>query len=177
MQQPSTRLRRAFAAVVVAGVAAGVSIAGATAAEAYTYTGCKWSSVSVLYNDTTSGVNRTAFEAGASQWSAKTDVNMSSNTGAANFFFNAAAAGTNGNDGASSWTCNSGKYFNVGSTINTTYTNGYSAVNRQKVATHEIGHGLGLQHSNINTIMYYASHLSNVSVPASDDINGINALY
>ena len=45
------------------------------------------------------------------------------------------------------------------------------------VATHEIGHALGLGHSDVEgTVMWPYVSLGNPSLH-SDDVNGINALY
>ena len=45
------------------------------------------------------------------------------------------------------------------------------------VATHEIGHALGLGHSNDgSSVMWPTANLGNPSL-ATDDVNGVNALY
>ena len=45
----------------------------------------------------------------------------------------------------------------------------------KRVAVHELGHGLGLNHAGSNSIMY--EFVSSIEVPQTDDINGVNSVY
>ncbi len=65
--------------------------------------------------------------------------------------------------------------WNTDSTGNATYKG--TSVSAQQILTHEIGHALGLQHSDTpDDIMYELVSLQN-RVFSADDINGIQALY
>ncbi len=71
--------------------------------------------------------------------------------------------------------------------LNTHYTSGYSAVERESVSGHELGHGLGLAHVDddpdctVPAIMYPSTGVRfsdcNIYVPQQDDIDGVAALY
>lgn len=147
-------------------------------ATAYTFNGCKWASANITYNNTTSGVNRTAFANATSEWSSKTDANLSSNTGSSNFFLVASNQGASGFGGFTTTECPGGRTFRVNSSLNTYYSNSYSAGQRQAMATHEMGHGLGLDHVSTTSAIMYRAPLSSTSIfPKTDDIRGVNALY
>jgi hypothetical protein len=84
--------------------------------------------------------------------------------------------------GWTDWNCPGGVTVSADSRVNTYYTNSYSAATRKSVWVHEIGHGLGLNHSALaNAVMnmcppcVYNSYGTNT--PITDDINGMNALY
>ncbi|HEY6071679.1 MAG TPA: matrixin family metalloprotease [Chthoniobacterales bacterium] len=51
-----------------------------------------------------------------------------------------------------------------------------SSYDIQRVALHESGHALGLDHSNLSTAIMYA-YINNTDALTSDDINGAQALY
>jgi hypothetical protein len=69
---------------------------------------------------------------------------------------------------------------------NTHYTNGYSALKRQSVMVHELGHVLGLAHSGSGgcgtvPIMHPTTQRRfdecHLFSPTTDDVNGVNFIY
>jgi predicted Zn-dependent protease len=64
--------------------------------------------------------------------------------------------------------------------LNSFFTGTYSQTIIDGVAAHEVGHVLGLNHSNACVLMQPSTLLRNacnVYGPVQDDINGVNSLY
>lgn len=77
---------------------------------------------------------------------------------------------TSGNNNVSTITVfNNNKQWDI-------YSGNWTGVNEfRRVAAHELGHGLGLDHSDAGTLMYFQA--GSVEQPQADDIAGANALY
>lgn len=65
-------------------------------------------------------------------------------------------------------TFNNNKLWNI-------YSGTGTGTDFRRVAVHELGHGLGLNHAGSNAIMY--QFVSSIEVPQTDDINGVNNVY
>lgn len=59
--------------------------------------------------------------------------------------------------------------------LNSYYFSTYSSAQKQHVATHELGHALGLAHSTVGMVMYYLS--SSVTVLGTQDTSDYSYLY
>lgn len=174
------RVRSAATIAAAALLATSLGIAHAPKAEAYAFTTCRWPSASISYANQASGASGTAFANGASSWSSRTQVSLYS-SGSSNFFFIRNNLGGNGYDGYTNWDCGASGTFRSTASLNGHYTDSFSSQRRQAVAAHEIGHGIGLEHSGSNALMYTSASqfYSNTGkyYPVTDDINGINARY
>jgi hypothetical protein len=161
-------------------LALGIVLAGAPAANAYSWTGCKWSSTTVTYRNNGGGY-AAQVTAAANLWSNLTDVSMSTNPGST---FNVFTQndGNNGYAGYAYWSCGIFGQTQAADAHFNTYYSSYSAAQRMAVWVHEIGHGLGLEHAaNIAYVMWTcpACHYNSTGryVPESDDIAGIDDRY
>lgn len=92
--------------------------------------------------------------------------------------------GQNGYDGWSDWSCWPVTHYMIGAnvTLNPYYTDAYSSLKKRAVWTHELGHGLGLNHSAYDwAIMFHCAgcvyDTYGYYAPRSDDQLGINAIY
>lgn len=119
------------------------------------------------------------------RWSADTDVNMFTNCSGTKIWTSYANYGNTGWAGYA-YICNTsnqcdsstawnGTYRDCTARLNAYYINGnpfYTSAEVQKLATHETGHCLSLDHANVN-----GSVMNNGSVPNSQDISLVNARY
>jgi predicted Zn-dependent protease len=153
-------------------------------AQAYTTTGCKWSTgtlrIDIRY---VNGNFRTGINQAISNYNSSTDVTLSGvdSSGPA-WTAEHAGYGATGWEGHSSWQCLLGKTLNSQMQLNTYYLGGTTPAARLKIVwAHEMGHSLGLSHvSTLQRVMYTsASDAYNAGVRSltSDEINGINSLY
>lgn len=158
-------------------------------AQAYATLGCRWTSTNIVWtNASSTAYKSTATDAVAAWTSAVSVVSLSAVPPEYSYnirLFDVNQGATN-IDGSTSYYCPAG-YFSgiVYSSVNTYYTDNYSADGRKQVMVHEFGHALGLDHSGTSTcsgqpIMYYSSaryFTCNHVNPQTDDIAGINHIY
>ena len=150
-------------------------------ASAYTFTGCKWPSANIAWSNQTSGTYSTAALAAGNRWSQLSDVNLSATGG--NIRVYQSYTGADGYAGYSYWSCPYyGQTISAEARLNTYYADAYPTLKKKTVFVHEIGHAVGLHHSQYsNAVMYTcpACVYNNYyySDPQSDDIAGMNARY
>ncbi len=70
----------------------------------------------------------------------------------------------------------------AGTVFNSAFTwdihNGYGFNNDfRRVATHELGHALGLSHDNTFSALMNSTYSQSIEIPQTDDINGLRAIY
>jgi predicted Zn-dependent protease len=180
----TTSRRKRWLTVPVA-LAAALALAVGAPAQAYNLTGAHWSSVSsrpyqlvIVYGGST---NATAWTNAASNWtSTPTKVVFNQTTSNASIQLSDQNNSSVSWDGLSSWSPATGTLSSAIGYLNVYYTAGYSANTRKGVAAHELGHILGLAHTNGCVLMTPTTSTRNscgIYTPASDDINGVNALY
>lgn len=156
-------------------------ISVATSAQAYTLSGCKWSSGAVPFRNLGGTPFASEVTAAAGAWNVSTHLKLQS-VSSANLSVTYQNNGATGYDGLTTSTCAGGIFSTAQSRINIYYTNSYTVPMRKAVWVHEIGHGAGLGHSTFsNAIMNPCStcpyNSFGTNTPVSDDINGMNSLY
>lgn len=173
--------------VLASGSAAAVFALGmlipASAASAYAFTNCSWSTggtSNVTWQDDTGPADSAVAVAAAASWASYTDLNDMSPSGGT-MVASMLNQGENGLDGKSWWVCNGNRTLSASVTLNPYYTNEFYNNQKRAVWVHEFGHALGLEHSVAGTIMYTCPsctfHNYQVWWPQTDDINGMNVYY
>ncbi len=193
--QRRRRLASLFAAAAVTAVV--VPVVGASSAEAYTYTGCRWASGRVTLRNTSSANYSGATDAAMNAWNGgtKSGVYFAKVGGAANVVTDDYNLGNVGFDGGTynATSCPGGYLDNNGTQVvsryNTFYTGGYNVSQRTSVMAHELGHVYGLNHSDDGAVppcaqtklMFRSSDHRTIECaiygPRTDDLNGVNARY
>ncbi len=158
-------------------------------AQAYATLGCRWTSTNIVWTNASSTAYKSTATNAVAAWTSAVSVVLLSAV-PPEYTYNIRLydvnQGATGIDGSTSYSC-AGGYFSgiIYSSVNTYYTDSYSATGREQVMVHEFGHALGLGHSGTSTcsgqpIMYYSSDryfICNHVNPQSDDIAGINYIY
>lgn len=161
-----------------------------TTAYAYTEEGCWWPQ-NYVNNLSVSGSfgltkDATAFWDSTNDWTATpTKVIMfqasaSSNPDITGIDGNYGASGWIGQTSYGCWPILGNFYVPVQIQMNTYYTGGYTVDHIRANTGHELGHALGLGHSNMcpaimNPVDTYIT--CGIYLPQQDDINGVNAIY
>lgn len=173
-----------------------------SAAQAYTLLGCRYSSVSIIYVNTSNSVPSafaTATTGAVGRWNASaTPATMTTATapptvGPSKIFVTVDNTQPYDQFAMTVGTCSGGKWVNSKTTV---YWNSggiastYSATAKRMIAVHEMGHSLGLGH--VAVPMAPATCTTNKAVmrqgttkwtcgwtnePWPDDISGVNAIY
>jgi len=164
-----------------------IALSAAAPAQAYNFTGAKWTTVnplrtrlSITYGGTNSA---NAWINASSDWtatSAPVSITRPTTGGTPPVTLSDQKNSSVSWDGLSNWYPGSGTTTNATGWLNVYYTAGYSASTRKGVAGHELGHIMGLAHNSGCVLMVSTTSTRNscaVYIPKADDIAGINALY
>ena len=120
---------------------------------------------------------QSVFDAARLDWSASATPVYFLSSSQTSWTFGAKYIGSTGAAGVTNYTCSgSGGAMDTAKVwLNRTYTESYSTFTRQALASHEMGHMLGLGHSNYQAIMGVNDGSFNGTL--SDDWCGINHIY
>ena len=132
-----TTVRRLFGALTALVLALGAVVVTTTAAQAWSWSGCKWSlSTLNIRNQMPSGTYSTVAVDSIAAWSNSTDLTLAPTTStSAAFSIKNYNQGANGYAGYAYTTC-IGTITNAQATLNPYYTDGYSTSKKKAVAVH-----------------------------------------
>lgn len=174
-----TRKGRKIGVLLGLALMLGSVLSATNGASAYTHTGCSWGSYgsTVTWDrNLPAGDYRNTAGSAAYSWANATDINGMDPTGGSMYGF-LDNKGNNGYNGWATWSCNGSATGWAYVTLNPYYMDTKTYTEKKTVWVHEFGHGLGLNHSGSGAVMYNCSLCTGFSLPQTDDINGINALY
>lgn len=170
-----------------------LTLLGISSAYAYNLEGYRWGGTpssgccaNLYYNEPSDtgwvyGVDKDAMHGAESAWNNSPANVYYVNNGSPNISFNDTVNSSVNWDGITYYSWNSDNTFAYANA----YVNGYYLINypswvSQGVAAHELGHVLGLAHSNGCVLMVPDTpdrQSCGISGPTQDDVNGANALY
>lgn len=171
---------RKYSIILVLIALLGVGLVAPQQANAYTLTGCKWGSSRITYTDQALGQYSPSLRDAAYSWGTYTDIDGMYPTGG-NMTAGSTYSGANGLDGYTTWNCPFGNLFTSRVELNWYYGQSMSYGQLRVVWAHELGHGVGLNHSGVGNVMYSCARCTYNSYgrynPAPDDIAGMNSIY
>ncbi|GAB1644159.1 hypothetical protein KRMM14A1259_45820 [Krasilnikovia sp. MM14-A1259] len=179
---------------VIASASAGLVATSEAPALAYTRIGCKFQGTNPALHykkNAATASHWTATVEGAKRWNAvNAPGSFASTTGSTyNIFVTEQSFLDHSIFAQTTGTCTSGGTWQNNSTRftwNTEGTVGLNATQQRMIATHELGHSLGLNHMNTSSCSGTKSVMAQGSIkwscgwgtePWPDDINGVNAIY
>lgn len=157
-------------------------------ASAYSLEGARWhgtptsgccATIHVQYSSAWYPGDSAAFDNARSAWNGSpANVLLDNHSGA--LTVDDTSDSSVGWDGITNYSYSSGSFNYAHVLLNYYYTSGYSSATKQGVAAHELGHAMGLGHTNGCVLMTPNTPTRNscgIYGPTSDEVNGINSLY
>jgi hypothetical protein len=153
-----------------------------TTVSAYSPLGPKWPSGSINYKwgsnlQTSGSVIRTAFEQATSDWTATpTRIIFSYNSSSVNTL-NSYYLVDSSDYGVCNYSYTGSTFNNFTAMVNAGNSNVTTTNVARSAAGHELGHGLGLDHTIASALMNSSRDRTIIYVPTADDVAGANSVY
>ncbi|WP_139491475.1 matrixin family metalloprotease [Brevibacillus dissolubilis] len=145
----------------------------------------KWSTNSKsAQNQTNNSTDAAAYSTGKTRWNNSTDFLIGSTTSTSTFTYSNVYNSSATWDGICYYTWSGGYISGARTYLNNYFTDSYTSSLRNSVATHELGHAIGLDHnttasqsSSVMTPYTKVSGVARTEYPQSYDITAVNNLY